>query len=174
MPTTWPLRLFVGSLLHLRIAERDGQWRTLRFPHLRKHEADWPIGGVPSIEAWLHPNGWQNRRLDWPRLCQYGTKSASLYRAYLSVAAFMDQSARRGHAITAEIDAPIMFPGGRPKRRKGGAVERSAHYRVPNPAARYVAPLSDADLARMIGFDPDDSDGDTMPGAHSSDSTWTA
>ena len=68
MPTTWPLRLFVGSLLHLRIAERDGQWRTLRFPHLRKHEADWPIGGVPSIEAWLHPNGWQNRRRDWKQL----------------------------------------------------------------------------------------------------------
>lgn len=64
----WDLRLFIGALLHLAVAERDGEWRTLRFPHLREHEADWPIPGTPSIEAWLHPNGWSNRRRDWEKL----------------------------------------------------------------------------------------------------------
>ena len=41
-------------------------------------------------------------------------------------------------------------------RRKGGGIVRSRHETVPNPSARYVPFLTDADLARMIGFDPDD------------------
>ena len=41
------------------------------------------------------------------------------------------------------------------RRRKGGAIIRSATERIDNPAARYVGPpLSEADLTRMIGFDP--------------------
>ena len=35
-----------------------------------------------------------------------------------------------------------------------GAIIRSSHDAVPNPAAGFVAPLTDADLTRMIGFDP--------------------
>ena len=46
------LRLFVGALLHLRVSDRDGEWRTLRFP-------------VAEVERWLHPGGWTNRRRDW-------------------------------------------------------------------------------------------------------------
>ena len=49
------LRLFVGALLHLRVSDRDGEWRTLRFP-------------VAEVERWLHPGGWTNRRRDWQRL----------------------------------------------------------------------------------------------------------
>ena len=199
----WPMRLFIGALLNLGVRDRDGQWKVLRFP-------------TEDVIAWLHPNGWANRRRDWehfpaafdamrdrlayvpvggvgsvalmfpsviprepsdpfveftirippaaangaricwPRLCQYGTKSAVLYRAYLSACAFLDQSAHRGHAITAELGAPILLPNGRPKRRKGGGIERSTHDTVPNPAARYVAPLIDSDLAGMIGFDTSD------------------
>ena len=47
-------------------------------------------------------------------------------------------------------------PNGKPRRRKGGAIIRSATERTLNSAERYVAPLSEVDLTRMIGFDPDD------------------
>jgi len=66
----WDMHLFVGAFLHLAIKDRTGQWRTLRFPHLIKHEANWPIPGTPSIERWLFPEGWlkSNRSRDWHRL----------------------------------------------------------------------------------------------------------
>ena len=211
----WEMRLFIGALLHLEIVRRDGQWKTLKFPHLRQHEADWPIPDMPSIEAWLHPNGWTNRRrdwhrlpealhrihqalsyvpvpgygsvmmlvpsvipespddpmveftiriprsaahgarIDWPRLQQYGTDSAALYRAYLAVTAHLDKSAVRGFPVTREIGAPLLNAKGQPVRRKGGAIVRSTDEAVANPLTRYVPILSDADIARMIGFDGD-------------------
>ena len=52
-----------------------------------------------------------------------------------------------------ELGAPELRKDGQPRRRKSGAIVRSGHDTVPNPAARYVAPLTDADLTRMIGFD---------------------
>ena len=51
----WPLRLFVGALLHLAIHNRDGEWHALRFP-------------TEQVIAWLHPDGWANKRRDWKRL----------------------------------------------------------------------------------------------------------
>ena len=36
-------------------------------------------------------------------------------------------------------------------RRKGGATVRSKQDTIQNPAARFVAPLTDADLPRMTG-----------------------
>ena len=45
-------------------------------------------------------------------------------------------------------------PDGTPKRRKGGALVRSETERIENPNVRYVAPLTEKDLTRMIGFDP--------------------
>ena len=94
-------------------------------------------------------------RADWQLLCRYGAVSAPLYRAYLSTVAYFDHSARAGHPITADIAAPVLNDDGNPKRRKGGQIVRSAHDTEPNPAARFVRPLTDADLARMIGFDGD-------------------
>ena len=64
----WPMRMFVGALLHVEIRARTGQWVTLRFPHLRRHESDWPVPGVRAVETWLHPEVWTNFRRDWPRL----------------------------------------------------------------------------------------------------------
>ena len=197
----WPMRFFIGALLHLPILRRDGEWHTIRIP-------------TQDAIAWIHPHGWANRRRDWdrfpaaleamrerlayvpvpgigsvammfpsviprvltdpfveftiriptraargasiewPRLCDYGTQSAALYRAYLSVAAYLDRSARSGNPITTEIAAPELDRQGKPRRRKGGQVVRSRTATVPNPAARYVATLTDADLARMLGLDP--------------------
>ena len=213
----WPMRLFIGAILHLAVSHRNWHWRILRFPHLRIHETDeqgHPLCGIPSVESWLHPAGWSNyrrdwhklpealdairtqlsyiyrpgigdvamffpsviprwkndpmiefslriptaaahgARIDWPRLCQYGTQSATLYRAYLSVSAFLDHSARKGNPITARIAAPILDGEGNRKRRKGGAIVRSTHDTEPNPAAQFVQSLTDADLAGMIGFNP--------------------
>ena len=93
-------------------------------------------------------------RIGWQRLCRYGTESAALYRAYLSACAHLDHSAWNGHPITAEIGAPILHPNGQAKRRKEGTIERSKTETMANPAACFVAPLTEGDLARMIGFDP--------------------
>ena len=49
------MRLFVGALLHLPIAQRDGQWHTLSLP-------------VEEVIRWLHPDGWHNQGRDWQRL----------------------------------------------------------------------------------------------------------
>lgn len=51
----WDMRLFVGALLHLPIAKRDGQWHTLSLP-------------VEEVIRWLHPDGWHNQGRDWQRL----------------------------------------------------------------------------------------------------------
>ena len=66
----WDLHLFVGAFLHLAIKDRTGQWIRLRFPHLIEHEADWPISGIPSIERWFFPDGWDkgNKSRYWGRL----------------------------------------------------------------------------------------------------------
>ena len=215
----WDLRMFVYALLNLNIADRDGEWHTLRFPtdpeHAKRiYEA---TGERPlSVEEWLHPNGWANKRRDWhklpaaldrmrrelgyvpvdgigrvamlfpsvipsrrgdplieftvrvptaaaagdhvnwPQLLAYGADSARLFRAYLAVAAWLGRSARRGHPITRKIAAPVLGPDGKPRRRKGGAIIRSATEQIDNPARRYVAALSEADQTRMIGFDPSD------------------
>ena len=95
-------------------------------------------------------------RLNWRRLTEYRRDSARMFRAYLAVVAWFGRSARDGHPITRTIAAPVLGPDGKPRRRKGGAIIRSATERTPNPAERYVAPLSEVDLTRMIGFDPND------------------
>ena len=189
----WPMRLFVGALLHLAVVERDGQWRTLPFP-------------TEDVIRWIHPNGWANRRrdwerfpkalddmarqlsyvpvpgigsvallfpsiiprspsdplveftiripsraatgarIDWEKLCQYGTDSAGHYRAYLAACAIMDNSAIQGQPVTRQIDEGILRSGkGKGKRRTGKMTS--------NPASRYVQGFTDADLATMIGFD---------------------
>ena len=217
----WELRLFVYALLHLDVADRDGQWHTLRIAASPEHaKAIEDATGRPmaNVEDWLHPHGWSNKRRDWhnlpealrrmsrelsyvpvdgigyvamlfpsvipakqgdplveftarvprvaahgdrlswPRLLEYGADSARLFRAYLAVVAWLGRSAKRGHPMTRQIAAPVLGPDGEPaRRRKGGAIVRSATERIDNPAARYVGPpLSEADLARMIGFDPTD------------------
>jgi hypothetical protein len=208
----WAMRLFIGALLHLRIVDRDGDWHTLRFSALPPGKGP---PKLPSIEPWLHPGGWSNRRRDWhrlpaaldvirerlsyvpvpglgsvallmpsviprtpadpivefsiripavaakgarvewPTLCRYGQESATLYRAYLSAIAYLDRSASKGHGITAQIGAPVLNNDGRPRRRKGGEIVRSAGKLVPNPAARYVGALTSADMVSMIGLDPE-------------------
>lgn len=211
----WDLRLFVYALLHLDVADRDGQWHTIRLaasPDHAKAIADATGRLLPNVEDWLHPNGWENRSrdwhklpealdrmrrlaympipgigrvavlfpsvipataddplveftlrvppvaargdpLNWPRLTQYGAEADRLFRAYLAVVAWLGRSARGGHPITRTIAAPVLGPDGKPRRRKGGRVIRSATERTDNPATRYVAPLSEADLPRMTGFD---------------------
>ena len=94
--------------------------------------------------------------LNWPRLIEYGADSARLFRAYLAVTAWLGRSAKHGHPITRRIPAPVAGPDGKPIRRKGGAIVRSASELIDNPAARYVGPpLSEKDLTRMLGFDLD-------------------
>ena len=50
----WEQHLWIGAYLRLGIDDRDGEWRTLRFP-------------TAEVIKWLHPNGWGNVRRDWHR-----------------------------------------------------------------------------------------------------------
>ena len=93
-------------------------------------------------------------RVDWNRLTRYGAESAPLYRAYLSVCAVLDYSARGGRALTSHVPAPVLNAHGNPKRRQGRIV-RSKVKTVPNPAARFVGWLSPDDVRRMVGLAAD-------------------
>ena len=84
-------------------------------------------------------------RLDWPRFARYGVQSATLARAYLSAVAAMHRTARDGHPITRTIAAPILNADGKPIRRKGGAIVRSAvAASPPTTDAREVPPTKAA------------------------------
>ena len=80
----------------------------------------------------------------------------ALYRGYLSVMAYLDRSAHKGHPITRQIAAPVLGADGKRRRRKGGRIVLSQTETRDNPHTRYARLLSDADLARMLGFDADD------------------
>ena len=114
----------------------------------------------PGVEFMVRcpPGAAKGDRIDWPTLCRYRQHSAALYRAYLAVAAFLGRSARLGHPITRELPAPLLKPDGTPKRRKGGALVRSSTERIKNPNVRYVPLLTEKDLTRMIGLDPESRD----------------
>ena len=94
-------------------------------------------------------------RVDWSRLTRYGAMSAPNYRAYLSVAAVLDYSARAGRALTPHVPAPVLDANGNPKRGKGGRIVRSKVATAPNPAARYVGWLSPDDVRQMVGLRAD-------------------
>ena len=97
-------------------------------------------------------------RIIWPWLIAYGAESSVLFRAYLAVTAWMGRSARQGHSVTRLIPARLYGADGKLRRRKGGKIVRSANRRIPNQATRFVSRLTDRDLTRMIGFDPDNND----------------
>ena len=50
----WDLHVWLGAILHLGIAQRDGQWHCLNLP-------------TEEVVKWLHPDGWPNRARDWRR-----------------------------------------------------------------------------------------------------------
>ena len=112
-------------------------------------------GNIVEFTLRVPASGAHGARIDWPTLCTYGAESAMLYRGYLSVSAYLDQSAHRGHAITAQIGAPIRRGDGTVKRRKGGHIVRSSQELIENPAARFVSTLTEHDIARMFGVDPE-------------------
>ena len=108
------------------------------------------------VEFWLRvwPEAAGNVTLDWRLLSWYGLYHPIAYRAYLVAAHLMDNTARWGHPQRLEIGQPILGDDGQPKRRKDGGIQRSEILMIDNPRAQLVAPLTDADLAAVIGLDP--------------------
>ena len=101
---------------------------------------------VPSSAA-------RGARLDWPRLCRYGKRSAALYRAYLGAVEFIDRTAHGGEGITRLIGAPVRDKDGKQVFR-GGKKARSKETLIVNRAANFVKRLSAAQLTRLAGYDP--------------------
>ena len=97
-------------------------------------------------------------RIIWPWLIAYGAKSSVLFRAYLAVTAWMGRSAHHGYSVTRLVAAPLYGSDGKLRRGKDGKIVRSDNRRIPNQLTRYVSELTDRDLTRMIGFDPDNND----------------
>ena len=99
-------------------------------------------------------------RLNWWKLSQYGCESALKYRAYLSAMCMLDHSARRGVAITAEIERPLLDSHGRPIYRKAGGgrsvVARAKGELIPNSLAKLAPKLTDKAMAQVIGHDSND------------------
>ena len=95
-------------------------------------------------------------RLNWPELCLCGARSAAEYRLYLALAAVMHRTAFHGAPITRRIGAPELNAHGRPKRKPGGALVRRREVLIEHPKVALVPTLTDRDLARFIGFDPED------------------
>ena len=141
-------------ILHRVVSARDGQrrWVSLRLVDVPGIPAEWDRGRTPTIFRVAIPSSAaRGAQVDWDRLTRYGVESAILYRAYLSVCAVLDHSARNGHSITREIAAPVRDSMGQIQFKKG-RVLRNPNEQVPNPAARYVGFLSDDDLRRMVGL----------------------
>ena len=111
--------------------------------------------GPVVLRVSIPPAAARGARVDWGRLTKYGAESAPVYRAYLSAMAVLDYAGRAGRALTPTIPAPVLDKFGRMRRRKGGAVMRSATARIPNPAAKFVGWLTDDDLRRMVGLAAD-------------------
>lgn len=125
---------------------------------------------VPIVTGWAVPRTYDGGRapvvlkvnipggggagapIDFNRLMRYGAESAPLFRMYLSAVAVLDYSARHGRALTATIPAPVLGADGRPRRRKGGRIVRSATDVVPNPAAQFTVPLTNEDFRVMSGL----------------------
>ena len=179
------LSAMVGAMARVKIADRDGQWRTIRIPHRIEHEDDFE--GLASLERWYWPDGWGSRRgrwslipeslhrlkrgmagwldipgvgsvavcspsviprrradpfveltiripesaaygarFDWLRFSRLAVRSAIQARAYLSGVAVIDRTARKGVALV-----------------QG------------DPAAHLAPWLTDAQLARLVGYPPD-------------------
>ena len=93
-------------------------------------------------------------RIDWPTLCQYGQRSAALYRAYLSSVECMHLSAHNGQPITQAIGKPLLGKDDKPLRAKGGKVRHSRTEQIANPSTCYVRGLTEGELTEMIGLDP--------------------
>ena len=133
-------------------------------------EVDGHMVGVQVVNAFVIPRSWdrgqasvvlrvaipasaaRGARVNWDRLRVYGAESAPLYRAYLSVCAVLDYSARNGHGITQRIGAPQVDQHGKRIRGKGGRIIRSATEKVPNPSAKFVGKLTDDDVRRLVGL----------------------
>ena len=119
---------------------------------------EWNPEAVVLFTVTIPAQAARGARIEWPRLLRYGKESAALYRAYLSVCALLDKSARHGHSITRQIAAPVLGADELPVRRKGGRIKRDGSVLIDNPSARFVPTFTDHDLAEIIGFDAGNRD----------------
>ena len=84
-------------------------------------------------------------RISWPRFRLEAAASAIRGRAYLSIMALLDRSARNGHPITRYVRSDVST--------RGGAVRRGAL--KPNPLAKYAPFLPERHLGPFLAMGSD-------------------
>ena len=108
-------------------------------------------GAACTLAVRVPPGAAVGMRIDWPRFRREAAASAIRARAYLSLQALLDRSARKGHPVTRQIRSVSVSPEtGKPLRAPGGDFVRRGPL-VPNPAARYAPFLPERHLAAFVG-----------------------
>lgn len=108
-------------------------------------------GALCVLTTRTPPGAAAGMRIDWARFRGEAASSAIRARAYLSLMALLDRSARNGVAITRRIRAPVRSEGGALVRAPGGRVVRTGEL-IPNPAARFAPFLPERDVAAFVGM----------------------
>ena len=111
---SWVLRLWIAALLHVPIGKRNGRPVMLTFP-------------VRDVAAWLHPDGWRNRRRDWDRL---PAALAGLGSLRVPIEVLATAAGDREFRPVALVSCPAV-----PAAWRDGAALVSFDVRVPAPAA---------------------------------------
>ena len=164
----WPLRLFVGAILHAPYAARDGYGRWLMLP-------------ASDVIRWLHPDGWKNQRSRWRqfpdalrqldqlRVYIPGTGSVRLVAADVIPRSPEERVAFRfviptGAASGARVDWPTLCEYGRESAAlyraylsASAVLDYTAHKGEPARAGggqleRMVPTFAADELARMAGY----------------------
>ena len=133
----------------------DGSWKNLAV--IMGGPASLRNRAIPyELQVLVPPQAAKGFAVDFRALMAYGQTDALAFRGYLTAAALMDATARRGHGITRTIGRPqVDDTTGRHKRRRGRLV-RDTGDQVPNPSSRYVTNLTRAQLSWMVGLSPAD------------------
>ncbi len=105
-----------------------------------------------TLKVVIPPGAAVGMRIDWHRFRLEASQSAIRARAYLSLMALLDRSARRGHPITRFVRPPKISPKtGQPVRAPGGRIVRAAKL-VRNSGASLAPYLPDRHVAAFVGL----------------------
>lgn len=179
-PEGWPNRVRDWAKLDDAFNETQSYRVTAPDPETGELHRYWVVSayGLPAIyspeatvklDVRVPPSAASGARFDWPRFLHYA-KRATMQRAVLSVATYLDRTAENGHPLTRLVREPVLDADGKPKREriigKDGKPKRGKSGRyltrplyvpgklAPNPRLSHISPalLPDKHLALFLGL----------------------